>query len=137
MAKKAVIDSGPLIALFDKDDKYHKKAVKFIKNFDGQLISTLPVITEVCHLLDFNIQTQIDFLTWVKDGALNLTTLSTDDFTQIIKLTQKYSDIPMDFADASLVVISENLNIRDIISVDKDFLIYRHRNGKAFLNIFL
>ena len=58
-----LIDAGPLIALFNRNDKYHLKIKEFIKNYSDKLITTWPVITEVSHMLDFNIQTQIDFLT--------------------------------------------------------------------------
>ena len=52
--KNTLIDAGPLIALFDKSDNYHNKSLGFIKSFKGNLVSTLPVITEVLHMLSFN-----------------------------------------------------------------------------------
>ena len=63
--KKTLIDSGPLIALFDRNDKYHLATVQFIKENDSQLLTTLASITETLHLLDFNRNAQIDFLSWV------------------------------------------------------------------------
>jgi predicted nucleic acid-binding protein len=48
--KNIIVDAGPLIALFDKDDKYHNSVIKFLKTFDGQLITSWPAITEVTHL---------------------------------------------------------------------------------------
>ncbi len=70
MPKRTVIDSGPLIALFDKDDKYHKNALEFIKKLKGELISNYAVITEVSHLLDYSVRVQVDFLRWVFDGGI-------------------------------------------------------------------
>jgi len=58
--KKILIDSGPLIALFDKSDKYHESAIKFLKNNKLSLITTIASITETLHLLDFNRNAQID-----------------------------------------------------------------------------
>jgi len=66
--QKALIDSGPLIALFDKSDSYHKQSVEFFKEFKGILWTTWPVVTEVSHMLDFSIQVQINFLTWIERG---------------------------------------------------------------------
>ena len=137
MPKRIVIDSGPLIALFDKDDKYHQKALKFIKGFKGELVSNYPVITEVTHLLDFSVRVQIDFLRWVCSGGIIIADIPGEDLLRIIELTEKYSDLPMDFADASLVVLCERLKIRDIASVDRDFGIYRTGEKKALNNIFL
>jgi len=136
MLNKALIDSGHLVALFDKDDIYHKQAKAFLKEFKGKLLSTTAVLTEVCHLLDFSVQAQIDFLTWVKNGAVQLEEITSFDLSRVIELTKKYADIPMDFADSTLVVIGERLNISQIASVDKDFYIYRFRRRQAFFNIF-
>jgi predicted nucleic acid-binding protein len=136
MPKRIVIDSGPLIALFDKDDKYHGKALKFIKEFKGELISNCAVITEVTHLLDFSVQAQVDFLRWVYNGGVSLADVISEDLLRIIELTEKYSDLPMDFADASLVVLCERLNVRDIASVDRDFSIYRTEKKKPLNNLF-
>ena len=125
MQKRAVIDSGPLIALFDKDDSHHTKVMEFFKGFSGKLYSTLPVVTEVSHMLDFNVSTQIDFLKWVAIGAIELAEMTEKDLVQVCTLTEKYSDIPMDFADASLILIAEKLQVQFCISLDSDFYIYR------------
>ena len=125
MQKRAVIDSGPLIALFDKDDSLHTKVMEFFQSFAGKLYSTLAVVTELTHMLDFNVSTQIDFLKWVANGGIELVDLTEKDLVQVCTLTEKYSDIPMDFADASLVLIAEKLQIRLCISIDSDFYIYR------------
>ncbi len=137
MPQKVVIDSGPLIALFDKDDCYHQKAIEFLKRFNGQLLSNHAVITEVTHLLDFSVTVQIDFLRWVYDGGIKIEEITANDLLRIIDLTGKYSDLPMDFADASLVVLCERMKIRDIASIDSDFGIYRTREKKAFKNVFV
>jgi uncharacterized protein len=137
MPERVIIDSGPLIALFDKDDYYHQKAIEFIKKFKGELLSNYAVITEVSHLLDFSVTVQIDFLQWIFDGGITIEHITSDDLVRIIELTEKHSDLPMDFADASLVVLCERMKIRDVASVDSDFGIYRTREKKAFKNVFL
>jgi hypothetical protein len=137
MPKRIVIDSGPLIALFDKDDKYHPEALEFIKNLKAELITNYAVITEVSHLLDFSPRVQVDFLRWIFEGGLSVADILTDDLARIIELTEKYSESPMDFADASLVILCERMSIKDIASIDKDFGIYRTRNRMPFRNVFL
>lgn len=134
--KNTLIDAGPLISLFNKNDKYHQKIKEFIKKYNGKLITSWPVITEVCHMLDFNIQTQIDFLTWIQLGAVQIDNIDNQDLMRIIELSKKYSDVPMDLADASLVVLSERLNIKEIISIDSDYYIYRTINKEMIENIF-
>ena len=123
--QKTLIDSGPLIALFDGSDKHHLKVVEFLKTFEGELVTSWSVITEVSHMLDFNLRVQIDFLKWVELGALTLYEISQNDITHIRAMMEKYSDIPMDLADASLMYIADRQSIKNIISIDSDFDIYR------------
>ena len=104
MLNDVLIDSGSLIALFDKDDKYHDKILNFIKNGKFKFITTLAVITEVLHMLDFNINVQIAFLAWIHNKGIRIFDIYQTDILTIIELTKKYSDRPMDFADATLVI---------------------------------
>lgn len=123
--RKTLIDAGPMIALFDKSDRYHKHVMKFLKDFDGELVTTWPVVTEVSHMLDFNIKVQIDFLKWLDIGAVNIYQTLQSDIKRIIVLSEKYIDVPMDLADSSLIVASEKLGIKDILTIDSDYDIYR------------
>ncbi|MCG8513886.1 MAG: PIN domain-containing protein [Halanaerobiales bacterium] len=134
--KKCLIDAGPLIALFDRDDKFHISVKDFIKRFKGRLYTSWPVITEVLHMLDYSVNTQIDFLKWVRKGALDIKQITTEDISRIIELSEKYSDIPMDFADVSLIIIAESERIKEIISIDADFYIYRNIRNEYIKNIF-
>jgi len=134
--KRCLIDAGPIIALFDKDDKFHGSIKEFLKGYEGFLYTTWPVITEVLHMLDFSVDTQINFLKWIKRGALDVKQINTEDISRIIDLSEKYSDVPMDFADASLIIVSESENIKEIISIDSDFYIYRNIRNEYVKNIF-
>lgn len=136
MQKKTAIDSGPLLALFDASDKYHATAMEFVKSYNGQLYSTNAVITEVMYLLSFSVKAQVDFLQWVVDGGLEVVEIQVEDLAKIIDMTKKYSDLPMDFADASLIAICEKRKIKDIASVDSDFYIYRTKDKSTLRNIF-
>jgi len=133
--KKILIDSGPLIALFDSSDKYHKMSVDFIKSNKYPLITTLASITETLHLLDFNRNAQIDFLEWISRGAVEIHNIQNNDFKRIKDLTEKYRDLPMDFADSCLVYLAEKLSIYTIATIDRDFTIYRIQGKKKFKTI--
>ena len=130
MRNTVLVDSGPLIALFDKDDKFHTKVLNYLKDNDVKLLTSLAVITEVSHILDFNLKVQIDFLKWVELGGVVLYDIKREDLKDIVKLMQKYTNVPMDFSDATLIYISFQKNIRQILSIDSDFDIYRSiKNG--------
>lgn len=134
--RNTLIDAGPIIALFNKNDKYYKKVTEFLKSYKGELISTWPVITEVSHMLGFSVQAQIDFLTWVHLGGIVVESIEKGDIGRIIDLAEKYSDVPMDLADASLVVLAEKFNIKEIITIDSDYYIYRTIKKEMIENIF-
>jgi len=130
-----VIDSGPLIALFDGSDQYNQQAIHFIENVQGVLCTNLAVITETVYMLDFSTQAQCDFLVWASQ-ALLINQETTFDFPRIIEIVKKYANLPADFADASLVALCERLNTQLVASVDKDFTIYRNAAKQPFRNVF-
>lgn len=136
MLNTILIDSGPLTALFDKDDKYHKPIKDFVKGKNYKFVTSSAVITEVTHLLDFSINAQLNFFQWILSEGIILEDIKISEIARIIELTKKYSDRPMDFADATLVIVAERTGIRKIISIDADFDIYR-LPGKAMIeNVF-
>lgn len=133
----ALIDAGPIIALFDKDDQNHRRVMDFMENFEGRLISTWPVLTEVSYMLDFNKQTQLDFIDWVAEGGIELHNLEQWQLINIRKVINTYADLPADFADASLIITAEARNIKSMISLDSDFGVYKLRNGSFFDNLLI
>jgi len=133
--KKILIDSGPLIALFDSSDKYHSKVIEFLKENKLQLITTIASITETLHLLDFNRNAQIDFLEWVSRGGVDIQNIENPDFQRLKDLTEKYRDLPMDFAYSCLVLLAEKLGLNTIATIDRDFTIYRIKGKKKFKTV--
>jgi len=133
--KNTLVDAGPLIALFDKDDRYHSAVKSFLKEYNGDLVTSWPVITEVTHMLSFSTKVQIDFLEWLNRDALNIVNIEPIHLTRIIELTKKYSDVPMDLADSSLIVIAEMKEMKNIVTIDSDYYIYRTKSKKYLTNI--
>jgi predicted nucleic acid-binding protein len=129
--RSIIVDAGPLIALFRKRDKHHSRVKRFLSTNPGRLVSTLPVVTEVCHFL--NLRGKVAFLTWIRRGGLSVQAVAVDDFEEIITIMTRYGDREMDFADATLVWLAELLNTLDVMTIDRrDFQIYRPRSGNAF-----
>lgn len=131
--RSIVVDSGPLIALFDGSDQYHEATVRFLERNRSPLITNLPVITEVVYVLDFSGQAQRDFLSWAQ-LALTIDAHTAEDLPRIRAILEKYADLPADFADASLVALCDRLKVWDVASIDSDFTIYRGHNKRPFSN---
>jgi len=131
-----LIDAGPLIALFDSSEKHHQKIRDFLKKHPYRYFSTIAVFTEVSHMLDFNTAAQRGFYEWVMYRGVIICDINQVDMHRLVELTNKYSDVPMDFADATLVITAEKTGIREIISLDKDFDIYRLPGKEQIQNIY-
>jgi uncharacterized protein len=128
------VDAGPLIALFDRDDRHHRRAVEFVRGNSARLVSNLPVLTEATFVLRFSVEAQRDLLWWAQQ-ALDVDQGTAADLLRIIDLLQQYRDLPAAFADVSLVALAERLNLKRIASFDSDFLIYRLPGKRRFENV--
>ncbi len=132
MPGTALVDTGPLAAWFRRNDPYHGLVDRFFRGFDGVLVTTWPVIVEVTHLL--RPEAQLQFLAWVRKGGVEAAAIETAYLEPIERLIAKYRDPPMDFADASLVLLAERTGLSDIVTFDrKQFEVYRFR-GKGRFN---
>ena len=136
MHGRILIDAGPIIALFDSGDNQHKKIKDFFIKKQYRFISTLAVFTEVSHMLDFSVKAQNDFYEWAMYHGVIIADINQNDLTRIAELTRKYADLPMDFADATLVVAAEKTGIREIISLDSDFNVYRLPGRENIRNVY-
>ncbi len=132
----ALVDSGPLIALFDGSDSYHHKCVDWLASWQGTLVTTPPVLTEAAHVTGSRCGTgcQIDFLTWTNQ-AMECDDGTSRDLPRIVAIMAKYQDLPADFADASLVALAERRGIYDVVSLDADFTVYNTAARRRFHNL--
>lgn len=136
--QNALIDSGPLVALFNRSDRWHAPTVAWLQaNPQVRLHSTWPVLTEVCALLARRIHNAaaLDFLQWVQRGAVQLDSPADWSLTSVLAICQRFASLPLDLADASIAEAAERLQIRCIVSIDKDFDVYRDAKGQVLRNL--
>jgi predicted nucleic acid-binding protein len=119
--------------LFDRDDRYHALVKTYLAKARLKLVTTWPVLTEVCAILPE--EAADDFIEFVCRGGLRVAQLEADDLSVMLALRRKYADRPMDFADASLVAIALRDDEDRIVSLDSDFEIYRLAGKKRFRNL--
>jgi uncharacterized protein len=133
----SLIDSGILIAYYSAGDRYHPQVCRFLEGCTSQLITTHSYITEVMWLLSSDLRTQNEFLLDLAKELYACVPLLPQDFTRIAELNTQYADLPGDFADLSLIAISERLDIAAIATLDSDFDIYRRYRKQPFERIFV
>ena len=132
---RTIADSGPLIALFEPAERNHARVRSFIENYEGVLLTTWPVLTEVGHLLGHSVDRQLAFLQWVERGGVEVTTPGAGAVSLIRQLSEKYRDLPMDIADRSLIVLALESGVRDILTLDRDFDVYCLPDRSRFNNV--
>ena len=135
---QVLIDSGPLLALFNGADHWHARVVAWLQAHPAlALVSTWPVLTEVCALLARRVHNQaaLDFLLWVERGAVQVDVPQDGSLAQMRRIAQRFASPPLDLAYASIAEAAERLGIRRIVSIDADFDVYRDTRGKPLTNL--
>jgi predicted nucleic acid-binding protein len=140
MKNMILADTGFFIALGNNSDRYHNRAIQVISILNEPLITTYPVITETSYLLarDAGLTVQFAFLSEVANGTFPVFDFQKHHITRMVELMRRYANLPMDFADASLVVLAEHLGHGRILTSDRrDFNIYRWNNTNPFENLLI
>ncbi len=128
-----LLDTGPFVALLDKSERNHTRCASFFRDFRGRLITTESVLTEAVYLLGPSFPRQKPALDFILAGGAELVPMMPALINRCVHLMSKYSDVPMDYADATLVAVGETLGIRDVLTLDRrGFSVYRYASRGAF-----
>ena len=129
----AILDTGPWVALIDRSESRHTDCVQWLKNFSGRLYSTEAVLTEVLYLLNFSITAQCAALDFVLESVVEIVPASAKSLKKTKDLMKKYGDLPMDFADATLVCLATETRMHNVVTFDrKDFAVYKLPKKQSF-----
>jgi predicted nucleic acid-binding protein len=130
MAANALVDAGFLVALLSRRDANHRWAAEEASRFPPPWITCEAALSETFHLLGGRGTGSIASL--LRRGALICSYRFVDDLDAVLKLLEKYSEVPMSFADACLVRMTEVVNYPTLLTTDADFRIYR-RHGRQII----
>lgn len=131
---KAILDTGPWVALIDRSESKHDICVQWLKSYSGKLYSTEAVLTEVLYLLNFSVKAQTAAIDFVLKSVIELIPASDESLKKVRTLIKKYSDLPMDYADATIVCLAMDTGIRNVVTFDKrDFSVYRLKKNQPFV----
>jgi predicted nucleic acid-binding protein len=126
-AAVVLVDTGPLVALFDPSDAAHDRCKSTLAQLrHSQRLTTLAVLTEAIYLLGFSARAQHALLCFIAAGAVTIADFGAADVSRAAALMQRFANLPMDFADATLVVLAERLQTTAVFTLDRrDFSVYR------------
>jgi predicted nucleic acid-binding protein len=127
-------DTGPLVALLDRGQKGHVPCANIYRSLTEPLLTTWPCFTEAMHFLGALGGWSKQKALWdlVTNRVLDLYTPTAPDSARMRALMEKYADVPMALADASLVAVAETLRLRRVFTLDSDFRVYRANDKEPF-----
>lgn len=133
MANELLLDTGALVSLLDRSQHRHREFVDFFDSWTGQVVTSEAVLTESTHLLGRIAGGASACLDFVLSGGALLVPATANSIRRARQLMDRYADCPMDFADATLVVLAEDLGTTAVLTTDqRDFSIYRVAGRKRF-----
>jgi predicted nucleic acid-binding protein len=114
MDRRVIADTSGIIAFLDRDDQYHSLAVDIVRNY--QIIIPITVLPEVDYLVTKYLGERVarTFLEDLKEGYFNYINIELEQIDKITKLRKRYQDLPLGFVDASLVILAEYHQIKQI-----------------------
>ena len=133
-----IVDTGAWVGLANRRDRYHEPCRRFFLANREPLITTFPVLVETVHLLfqRVGVEMTLAWMETIRQQDIRFFSLESAHIPRIATLMRQYRNMPMDLADASLVLLAEETGTGRIVSTDqRDFNSYRWKNRKPFHNL--
>jgi predicted nucleic acid-binding protein len=127
-----LLDTGCIVALLDRSERHHEQCVGAVAEVEVPLLTCEAVIAEACHLLRGIQGAPAAVLQNVERGIFLVPYRLTDRAASVLKLLKKYADVPMDLADACLVDMATAYQTERILTLDRDFQVYRWGRNRPF-----
>ncbi len=133
MRADALIDTGAILALLDRTDRWHPSCVDAFQRLRLPLVTSEAVLAELFHLVGSSRREMKAAWKFVRSGALVLGSIETAELPYLHALMSRYWDRPMDFADATLVYLAKRESLSAVLTVDHaDFATYRIEGRRGF-----
>ncbi len=133
MKNELLLDTGAFVALVDRDEERHEDCVAALEQWTGLVVTTEAVLTATLYLVGPDWRAQKNCLAFILRDAFQLFPSSAKSLQRVAVLMEKYRNVPMDFADATLVVLGEDLETDKIFTLDRrGFSTYRMNRNRAF-----
>jgi predicted nucleic acid-binding protein len=127
-----LVDTGPIVALFDASEPHHARCREALEKVSGSLVTSEAVIAEACWLLRRCPGASRDLMLDIRDERYLVDYRIASRAEQIAQLMAKYGDIPISLADACLVDLANLQQTGRILTLDRDFSIYRWGRNRPF-----
>ena len=128
-----LLDTGAFVALVDRSERRHADCVAVLEDWSGGIVTTEAVVTETLYLVGPRWQAQKQCLAFLLRGAFTMVPASRTSLQRVSALMEKYADVPMDYADATLVALGEEITSDVVFTLDRrGFSTYRLNQRTVF-----
>ena len=119
MRVNALVDTGAILALLDRSDRWHRLCVETFSSLHLPLLTSEAVLAELFHLAGDERREVEGAWKFVHSGALELAVISGSELPAVHGLMSRHWDRPMDFADATLVYLAKRESLSTVFTVDR------------------
>jgi uncharacterized protein len=130
--KPALLDTGFIVALLDRSESLHKMCARTIREVQAPLVTCEAVITESCYLLRNLSGASEAVIENIAAGIFQIPFQLSRETAAVKQLLRKYKDRKIDLADACLIRLADQFGTADILTLDRDFAVYRWGKNKPF-----
>ena len=133
MSNELLLDTGAFVALVDRSERRHADCAAVLESWDGRIVTTDAVLTETMYLVGPGWRAQKICIEFLLRGAFLMVPASLASLERVSALMEKYRSVPMDYADATLVALGEELGTDLVFTLDqRGFSTYRLNQRKPF-----
>jgi len=130
---RGLIDTGAILAILDRDDRWHHRCVEALASLRLPLATSGAVLAELFHLVGDDPRAVTAAWTFLRSGAVTVLGIDNGDVPELEALMKRYADRPMDFADATLVHLARRERLNTVFTIDRDdFETYRIDGRRRF-----
>ncbi len=134
MKSRVIVDTGPLVALLNRADAHHAWVVQQLHDIQPPMITCESVLAEATYLTRAVPGARAALIEMLGEGFLSIGMALADHHSAILKMVQRYTDVPMSLADACLVRLAEIYPQSPVLTLDSDFEVYR-KNGRQVIEV--
>ncbi len=132
MVASILIDTGPMLAMINRRDQWHGRCTAILPRLPLPFLTSEAVLTELLYLVRADRRAAEAAWNFVNSGAITLGAIGDQDLPGLQSLMKQYADVPMDFADATLVYLAQRERLTTVFTIDSDFLVYRIGGRQRF-----
>lgn len=130
--KPVLLDTGVIVALLDRSERRHEACAEAVRELEAPLITCEAVITESCYLLRNFAGAAEAVIDNVAAGIFQIPFQLSREAASVKQVLRKYRDRQIDLADACLIRLADEFGTADILTLDRDFAVYRWGKNRAF-----